>query len=130
MKKISLGIKGTAELLVRESDLAVNVGSGNLEVLSTPTMAMLMEKAACACVADYMDSGETTVGTELSIKHLSATPVGMKILAEAEVSALNGRELVFNVAAYDEAGLIGNGIHKRFLVFSENFMSKANTKSK
>lgn len=124
MKEISIGIKGKAELVADSSVLAVNVGSGSLEVFATPMMTMLMEKAACCCVADLLENDETTVGTELNIKHTSATPSGMKVYAEAEVIEVNGREIVFSVKAYDEVGEIGCGTHKRFLVFSEKFMAK------
>lgn len=125
MKELNVGVKGRAELTTDESVLAVNVGSGSLEVFATPAMIMLMEKAACNCLAEFLENGETTVGTELCIKHISATPIGMKIFAEAVISEVNGREISFNVFAYDETGLIGSGTHKRFLVFSDKFMAKA-----
>ncbi len=128
MKEFSDGIKGKAEITAEASTLAVNVGSGSLEVFATPMMAMLMEKAACNCLADYLENDETTVGTELNITHVSATPAGMNVYAIAEVSAVNGREICFNVEAHDECGLIGKGTHKRFLVFGEKFMQKTNTK--
>ncbi len=128
MKNIVTGIKGTAEIISDASTLAVNVGSGSLEVFATPMMAMLMEKAACNCLADYLENDETTVGTELNISHISATPKSMKVTASAEVTEINGREICFNVEAHDECGLIGKGSHKRFLVFGEKFMAKTNSK--
>ena len=128
MKDINAGIKGEATLKVSENELAVNVGSGSLEVFATPVMVMLMEKASCSCVASYMENDETTVGTELNVKHLSASPVGSDIRAEAELTEVNGRELVFSVKAYDNCGLIGEGTHKRFLVFGERFTEKAKAK--
>lgn len=128
MKDINAGIKGEAVLKVSENELAVNVGSGSLEVFATPVMVMLMEKAACSCVASYMENDETTVGTEMNVKHLSASPAGSDIHAEAELTEVNGRELVFSVKAYDNCGLIGEGTHKRFLVFGERFTEKAKAK--
>ena len=128
MKDINAGIKGEAALKVSENELAVNVGSGSLEVFATPVMVMLMEKAACSCVASYMENDETTVGTEMNVKHLSASPAGSDIRAEAELTEVNGRELVFSVKAYDNCGLIGEGTHKRFLVFGERFTEKAKAK--
>lgn len=128
MKNPEIGIKGIAELTVSSNKLAVNVGSGSLEVFATPVMTMLMEKAACNCLADYMENDETTVGTELNIQHVSATPEGMKVHAEAVLIAINGREFTFEVTAYDESGLIGKGTHKRFLVFGEKFTAKAKSK--
>ena len=115
MKTPETGIKASAELTVSDAELAVNVGSGSLEVFATPVMTMLMEKAACSCIQQYLEGDETTVGTELNIRHTSATPKGMKVSAEAD-SEVNGRELVFKVSASDEAGSIGEGVHKRFLV--------------
>lgn len=128
MKNPEIGIKGIAELTVSSNKLAVNVGSGSLEVFATPVMTMLMEKSACNCLADYMENDETTVGTELNIQHVSATPEGMKVHAEAVLTAINGREFTFEVTAYDESGLIGKGTHKRFLVFGEKFTAKAKSK--
>lgn len=124
MKDIKPGCSGRADLVVGTSDLALNVGSGSLEVFATPSMIALMEKSACDCIQQYLENDETTVGTELCIKHISATPTGMNVHAVAELAQINGRELVFNVNAYDNAGLIGSGTHKRFLVFAEKFMSK------
>ena len=128
MKDLNKGITGTSELTVTDKDLAVNVGSGSLEVLATPVMIMLMEKAACTCIAEFLEGDETTVGTETNVKHISATPNNMKVCAEAELTEINGRELVFTVKAYDEAGDIGEGIHKRFLVYGDKFTAKANSK--
>lgn len=128
MKNIETGCSGTAELIVTENDLAVNVGSGTLEVMATPVMAMLMEKAACSCLADFLESDETTVGTLLNIAHTSATPEGMSVRAEAVLREINGREFTFDVRAYDEAGQIGKGTHKRFLVYGKKFTDKAKAK--
>lgn len=130
MKKLSTGIIGKACINVTEKELAANVGSGSLEVFATPVMVMLMEKAACNCTAEYMEADETTVGTELNVKHLSASPIGADIRAEAELTEINGRELVFCVRAYDDCGLIGEGVHKRFLVFGGRFTEKTNAKLK
>lgn len=128
MKELNVNISGSAELIADKSNLAVNVGSGSLEVFATPMMAMLMEKAACNALSSYLENDETTVGTELNIKHISATPEGMKITATATITEINGREITFKVEAYDEAGIIGSGEHKRFVVYGEKFTEK--TKSK
>lgn len=128
MKEMKNGIVGKAQLTVSEKELAVNVGSGSLEVFATPVMVMLMEKGACNCVAEYMENDETTVGTEMNVKHVSASPLGSDITAEAELIGINGREFTFTVKAYDNAGLIGEGTHKRFLVFGEKFTAKAKAK--
>lgn len=128
MKDLKIGLKGTAELIVDELVLAVNVGSGSLRVFATPSMTMLMEKAACNCLEQFLENDETTVGTELNIKHISATPEGMRVTAEAEITEINGREISFCVTASDETGIIGSGTHKRFLVFGEKFMTKTLSK--
>lgn len=130
MKEIKTGISGKASENVSREKLAVSIGSGSLEVYATPAMAALMEKAACICLADYLESDETTVGTELNIKHLSATPEGMSVTAEVVLTEINGREFTFEVSAYDEAGLIGSGTHKRFLVYGGRFTEKTKSKFK
>ncbi|MDE7105177.1 MAG: thioesterase family protein [Ruminococcus sp.] len=124
MKQLEINIKGTAETTVTNDKLAVNVGSGSLAVFATPAMTTIMEKASCNCIANYLDADETTVGTELNIQHISATPNGMNITAEAVLTAVNGRMLEFKVTAYDECGKIGLGIHKRAVVKIERFTEK------
>ena len=128
MKEITIGTKGSASLTVTASELAVNVGSGSLEVLATPVMIMLMEKAACSALEPFLEGDETTVGTQMNADHVAATPQGMKVTAQAEVTAVNGREISFCVTASDEYGEIGRGTHKRFLVFGERFTQKAKAK--
>ena len=126
MKEITIGTKAAVQMPVTEEKTAKHVGSGSLLVFATPMMAALMEKAACEALAPFLEDGETTVGTELNIQHTAATPVGLTVTAEAEVTAVNGREIAFKVRAYDDAGEIGTGTHKRFLVFAEKFQTKAN----
>lgn len=124
MKDIVLNSKGTATTTVNENNFAATMGSGSLNVFATPAMVALMESAACSCLAEYLDEGETTVGTSMEIKHIAATPDTMKVTAEAVLTGVNGREFTFEVKAYDECGEIGCGTHKRFLVFSEKFTAK------
>lgn len=124
MKQPEMNIKGSANTAVSENKLAVNVGSGSLEVFATPAMTALMEESACNCIADYLGEDETTVGTELNIQHISATPKGMNVTAEAVLTAVDGRMLEFEVTAYDECGKIGFGTHKRVIVKSERFTEK------
>ncbi|MBP3242871.1 MAG: thioesterase family protein [Ruminococcus sp.] len=128
MKDVTIGACASAELTVNDQNLAVNVGSGSLEVFATPEMVMLMEKAACKCMEQFIDDGETTVGTEMNVKHIAATPKGMTVTANACVTEVNGREIVFKVTASDQSGAIGEGIHKRFLVNSEKFTAKTYSK--
>ena len=126
---MELGIKGHAEVEVVHENTAAAVGSGALEVFSTPSMVALMEKAAVNAVAEFLSENETTVGTLINTEHISATPVNMTVTAEAVVTEVNGREIVFSVTARDEAGIIGRGTHKRFIVNAEKFMKKTNAKS-
>ena len=119
-----LGARGIAEATVEKETTAKAVGSGNLLVFSTPHMIALMEEAACRCVKDWLEEGSATVGTKIDIEHLSATPVGMEVRAEATLTAAEGRKLCFTVEAYDEKGLIGKGTHERFIIQEEKFLAK------
>ena len=87
-----------------------------------------MEKAACNCIAPFLEGDETTVGTEMNVQHTAATPEGMTVSAKAVLKEINGRELVFDVSASDSKGSIGNGTHKRFVVYGERFTEKAKAK--
>ena len=123
-------IKATVNEVVTEQNTALSVGSGSLKVYATPAMLALIEKAACEAVSTLLNEGETTVGTLLNVKHLAATPIGMKVSATAELAERDGRKFVFNVTAYEECGIIGEGTHERFLVFSEKFTEKTYNKLK
>ena len=123
--EITIGMKGEASTLVEREDTAAMVGSGELLVYATPCMAALMEGAACEAIAPGLAEGQTTVGTLLNIAHLSATPVGLEVRAEAEVTAVEGKVITFALRAFDEAGEIGKGTHKRVIVSSQKFLDKA-----
>ena len=122
------GIKGYAESTVSESNSAKTMGSGALDVLATPAMIALMEKAAWTSVQPYLEKGEGTVGTLMNITHDAPTPLGMKVHCESELTAVEGRKLKFTVTAFDEKGCIGKGTHERFVIKSEKFQKKANEK--
>ena len=126
--EITVGMKAEISTVVEREDTAAEVGSGSLLVYATPCMVALMEGAACEAIAAALGENETTVGTELNIQHLSATPVGMDVLAEATVTAVEGRIITFEVEAFDEAGPIGKGTHKRALVTTQRFLDKAYAK--
>lgn len=125
---LEVGIKGTQEILVTEDKSAKAMGSGTLDVFATPAMIALMENTAYQSVAGLLDEGSGTVGTALNVKHVAATPIGMKVTCETELIKIEGRALTFSVKAYDEAGLIGEGEHERFLIFEEKFQAKAEAK--
>ena len=126
--EITVGLKGQATNLVEREDTAYEVGSGSLLVYATPCMVALMEGAACDAIAEYLPEDKTSVGTMLNISHVSATPVGLEVRAEAEITAVEGNKLCFKVSAYDEAGLIGEGTHERFIVSSQRFLDKTYSK--
>ncbi len=121
-------IKGYAEFTVNEYNTAKAAGSGNLEVFGTPFMIALMEKAASESLLPHLDPGQSSVGTRLDVSHTAATPIGMKVWAETVVTAVDGRKITFDVKAYDEAGLIGEGTHERFVIFAEKFTEKCYAK--
>jgi predicted thioesterase len=127
---LEAGITGKNELLVTTKDSASVVGSGLLNVFATPSMIALMEKTASESVAPYLEEGSTTVGTLLNVKHTAATPMGMKVTCETKLVEVDRRRLVFEVSAYDECGKIGEGTHERFIVQSEAFQQKADSKGK
>ena len=126
--EIRVGMKAEVSTYVEREDTAAEVGSGSLLVYATPCMVALMEGAACEAIADCLPDTKTSVGTELNISHLSATPVGLEVRAEAEVTAVEGKVITFNVTAFDESGEIGHGTHKRVIVNSQKFLEKAYSK--
>ena len=122
------GLEAGKTELVDENNTATALGSGGLVVYGTPAMILLMEMAALSAVAPLLPPGWSTVGTELNVKHLSATPLGMKVSARAELLSIDGRALAFKVEAFDEAGKIGDGTHNRFIVEDERFIAKTKAK--
>ena len=126
--EIIVGMKGEVSSLVEREDTALEVGSGSLLVYATPCMVALMEGAACDAIQEAIPDGKTSVGIELNISHLSATPVGMTVRAEAEVIAVDGSIITFQLTAFDEAGKIGEGTHKRALITTERFLEKTYAK--
>lgn len=126
--EITVGLKGEVSSYVEREDTASEVGSGSLLVYATPCMVALMEGAACEALEGVLPEDKTSVGTELSISHLAATPVGMSVKAEAEIIAVDGNMLTFSVVAYDEKGKIGEGTHKRAVITSQRFLDKTYAK--
>ena len=125
---ITIGLKGRSETVVTEHNTAVAVGSGLVPVFATPYMIALMENAASTSLLPYLAADEGTVGTHLDVAHTSATPIGMKVWADAVVTAVDGKKITFEVSAFDEAGEIGRGTHERFIIRPEKFLAKAQGK--
>ena len=125
---IMIGAKGIAETTVERGDTAYEIGSGTLLVYATPCMAALMEGAACEAISGCLSEEKTTVGIEIAISHISATPVGLEVRAEAVVENFDGKIISFRIEAFDEAGKIGEATHKRAIVSSQRFLDKAYSK--
>ena len=125
---VLIGMKGRDETVVCESNTAAAVGSGMVPVFATPFMIALMEGAAAKAVLPCLETDEGTVGTHLNVSHSAATPIGMKVWAEATVTAVEGKKITFDVVAYDEAGEIGRGTHERFIIKPEKFLAKVQAK--
>ena len=122
MKPIAAGQSGRFEHLVAASHSASNFGNAGVEVLATPVLCHWFETTAVIAIHDGLEAGEATVGTRLSIEHLKATPIGMRVTVEARVEALDGRRISFRLEAHDERELIARGTHERFLVQLDRFL--------
>ena len=125
---LEIGVKGYQEVQATEANSAKTMGSGSLDVFATPAMIALMEETAWKSIQPYLEDGQGSVGIQLNVDHLAATPLGMKVHCQSEVTAVEGRKIEFKVEAYDEVGLIGEGTHQRFIVDNEKFQGKANKK--
>jgi len=125
---MNAGIKGYKEVTVTKELTAISLGSGDLEVYATPAMIALMEETASESVKPRLEVGQGSVGTCIAIKHLAATPIGMRVRCESELVEVDGRRLVFHITAYDEKDKIGEGTHERFIISNDKFQSKVNSK--
>lgn len=123
------GLKGATEIIVGARDTAPHIGSGKIKVLATPVMVNLMEAAALNAVERVLPEGHQTVGTRLDITHTAATPVGMRVIARAELIKVDGRRLTFRVSAEDEKEPIGAGIHERIIVNVARFDKRTQEKA-
>lgn len=125
---IQTGIKGRLEQTVTPEMSAARVGSGLVDVFATPMLVALVEQTCYESVLPYLDEGQGTVGTLVNVSHLSATPIGKRVWCDSELTEVDRRRLVFSVKAYDEAGLIGEGMHERFVIDTAKFMEKLKSK--
>lgn len=119
-----VGINHTSTLVVSEADTARAMGSGSLPVLATPRLAALMENAAFEAVAPILEVGDTTVGGEISLRHLAPSPVGAEVSATAVLEHTEGRKFTFRLEARQGETLIGEGTHTRFIVNTDRFLQK------
>lgn len=123
-----LGIKGHEEMTVDDASTAAAMGSGELAVFATPALLALVEKTAWKSIAGGLEEGQSTVGTNVTLSHVSATPAGKRVWCDTEVVEVDRRRIVFRFEAHDEAGLIGEGRHERFIVDADRFVGKARAK--
>jgi len=126
--QIETGLQGSAELVVGEEHTAPRIGSGKVHVLATPVMINLIEAAALAAVEHLLPAGSQSLGTHLDVRHVAATPVGMRVRASAEVASVEGRTIHFRVEAHDERELIGAGTHARVVVNVAKFDQRVQRK--
>lgn len=122
------GMTAQVEKIVTEDDTAVKFGSGGVKVFATPMMIALMENAALSSVDPHLPEGYATVGLSLNVKHIAATPVGMKVHAKAELTGIEGKRLTFKVEAFDEREKIGEGDHERYIIELSRFLERTATK--
>ena len=128
MDPIQPGVSCSAQLVVGEEHTAPRVGSGKVHVLATPVMINLIEAAALAAIEHLLPAGHQSLGTRLDVRHIAATPVGMKIFASATVESVSGRTVTFRVEARDEKELIGDGLHERVVVNVAKFDQRVQRK--
>ena len=121
---MELGLKYESVVVASETNSAKTLGSGDMDVFATPAMVALMENAAMLAVAAHLPEGSATVGTQMNTSHIKASALGATITASAELTEVEGRKLTFAVKAWDEKGVIGEGVHTRFVVDRERFLSK------
>ena len=128
LSRLKPGLEGHAELVVGEQHTAPKIGSGRVRVLATPVMINLMEAAALDAAENLIPAGHQSLGTHLDVRHIAATPVGMKVKATARLVAVEGRTLTFRVEARDEKDLIGDGSHTRLIVNVARFDQRVQAK--
>ena len=122
------GVIGKSEMIVKEEDLVRQLGDVPVDVLSTPRLVQLLEAAAIEAIQDFIPTDQVSLGTEVKIKHLSATPLGMKVIANALLKGVEKNRLFFLVDAYDEREKVAEGEHERVLVSKERFLQKVEKK--
>ena len=130
MSELAPGLSAELSIVVSDADTASRWGSGLVPVYSTPALVGLMEAAAVRALDGRLESGQTTVGGHIDVRHLAATPVGMSVRVRAELTAVEGRKLSFKIEAWDEVEKIGEALHERFVIETEKFVTRASAKQK
>jgi len=127
---LKVGMTGEISKVVAENDTAAAFGSGGVLVFATPMMIGLMENAALNAVDPHLPDEHATVGIHLDVRHLAATPVGMKVTAKAELLEIKGKKLKFKIEAFDEREKIGEGYHSRYIINTPQFLKSVEEKGK
>ncbi len=130
MEELKPGLVGESSELVTDKLTAASHGSGLVPAFATPAMVALMENASVAAIQKYLSAGQTSVGIEVNIKHLAATPVGMRVRARSEVTGVDGRRVSFKVEAWDDKEKIGEGTHTRAIVDDARFKQRIAEKAR
>lgn len=125
---LEVGMKARVDQLVTEDHTAAKFGSGEVMVYATPMMIGLMENASLKAVDPHLPEGHATVGIQLDVRHLAATPVGMEVYAVAELTKVEGKKLTFKIEAFDGEEKIGEGVHERYIIALEPFLDATNKK--
>jgi fluoroacetyl-CoA thioesterase len=121
---IPQAVKGEQTVFVNETNTAKAYGSGLIDVFATPAMVGLMENTAHTSIQEFLPQGMVTVGIEINVKHIKATPLGMKVTCNSVLEKVEGKRLFFNVEAFDEVGKIGEATHIRYIVDAVKFVEK------
>jgi fluoroacetyl-CoA thioesterase len=129
MGELKIGMSGEVSYVVNEQDTAAKIGSGLVAAYSTPSMIALMERASVAAIRQQLSEGQTSVGVEVDIKHLAATPVGMQVRARASLIEIDGGRLKFRVEAWDDKEKIGEGLHIRAVLDKLRFEQRLERKT-
>ncbi len=124
MEQLVAGLSASSTTMVKAENTAASMGSGDLPVFATPAMVALMEQAAMQAVSKALPEEATTVGAEMNVSHIKPSGIGARITATAVLTEIEGRKLTFQVGARDEAGMIGEGTHVRYVVDRVRFLSK------
>ena len=128
LARIAPGMRGTSELVVGPEHTAPFVGSGRIAVLATPVMINVIEAAALAAIEHLLPEGHQSLGIHLDVSHVAATPIGLRVIATAEVVRVDGRTVTFNVDAHDDFEQIGSGTHQRVVVSVARFDERVQRK--
>ena len=129
MNQLTIGLNAEISRIVTEADTAAKWGSGLVPVFGTPSLVGLMEAAAVKALEGHLPESQTTVGGRIDVRHLAATPVGMQVRARAELTSIDGKKLTFQIEAFDEVEKIGEALHERFMINTEKFIARSQTKS-